>query len=171
MKLRLIPLFSITSIVILMIAMSARQRTDAQQPPVPLPPPESTADPLPVDREKYSPTHYGIPETLAGFEVVAVVSHETNPCSPSDYMEVIIQATEPSLDEYLRGNMPQSIVTAMEALQSIYPTGFISVVGPIEDKDGFFVQLEQNYLELQQTITRGGCLSFGRASSSDKDEE
>src|SRR5690606_21422678 len=42
-------------------------------------PTESTTEPLPVDREKYSPARYGIPETLGGLQVVAVVSHETNP--------------------------------------------------------------------------------------------
>lgn len=159
MKIRALPFFTVASIVILFIAMSARQRTDAQEPPLPLP--ESTAEPIPVDREKYSPARYGIPDKLAGFDVVAVVSHETNPCSPEGYMDVMIQANEPSLDEYLRGDTPQGVQLAMQELQAIYPAGSVSVLGPIQDVDGLFVLLEKNYLAGQRAIALGGCISRG----------
>ena len=161
----LLPLLSIASIVILFIAMSARQRTDAQQPPLPLPvAPESTAEPLPVDREKYSPARYGIPETLGGLQVVAVVSHETNPCSPEGFMNVILQSNEPSLDEYLQSDTTQqSVELAMRELKAMYPdpAASVSVVGPIEDMDGLFVRLEENYLAGQRAIALGGCIRFG----------
>ncbi len=159
----LLALLSIASIVILFIAMSARQRTDAQQPPLPLPP-ESTAEPLPVDREKYSPARYGIPETLGGLQVVAVVSHETNPCSPEGFMNVILQSNEPSLDEYLQSDTTQqSVELAMQELKAMYPdpAASVSVVGPIEDMDGLFVRLEENYLAGQRAIALGGCIRFG----------
>jgi hypothetical protein len=164
MKFRLISLFVIASIVIVFIAMSARQRTDAQQPPLPLPLSESTADPVPVDREKYSPARYGIPETLGGLEVVAVISHETNPCSSEDFMQVMLQANESSLDEYLQGNTPQSVETAALELQVIYPAGFVSISGPIQDMDALFVRLEENYLAAVQDIALGGCVPWGGGS-------
>src|SRR5690606_41951280 len=116
----LLAFLSIASIVILLIAMSTRQRTDAQQPPLPLPvAPESTAEPLPVDREKYSPARYGIPATLAGFEVLAVVTHEQNPCSPEDFLQVYLQGVESSLEEYQQGNTPANVGKAFDELRLI----------------------------------------------------
>ena len=123
--------------------------------------PESTAEPIPVDREKYSPARYGIPDKLAGFEVVAVISHETNPCSPEDFLNVMLQATEPTLEEYLRGDTPQGVEAAMKELQAIYPKGGISISGPIEDMDALFVRLEENYLSGLRAIANGGCVPLG----------
>jgi hypothetical protein len=165
MKLRIIPLFSIASIVILFIAIlfiaiSARQRTDAQQPPLPLPLPESTAEPLPVDREKYSPARYGIPATLAGFEVLAVVSHEQNPCSPEDSMVVHLQGTDETWDKDRPNETSVKVTEALNELLALYPNAVISTSNRIEDLDTFFMQLEQISIMSQQSVATGHCVPF-----------
>jgi hypothetical protein len=161
MKLRLISLFSIASIVILFIAMSARQRTDAQQPPIPLPLPESTAEPIPVDREKYSPARYGIPATLAGFEVLAVVTHEHNPCSIENYMEVHLQESDETWDKDRPNQTSASITAALTELTALYPNAVISTSGRIDDLDTFFMQLEQASRMSQESVATGRCIPSG----------
>jgi hypothetical protein len=158
MKLRLIPLFSIASIVILMIAMSARQRTDAQQPPLPLPLPESTADPLPVDREKYSPVRYGIPATLAGFEVLAVVAHDQNPCSPEDLVVVHLQGSDETWDKERPSQTSANITEALNELLALYPNAVIMTGDRIDDLDTFFIQLEQASRTSQESVATGRCI-------------
>jgi hypothetical protein len=160
MKFRLLSLFAITSIVILMIAMSARQRTDAQQPPIPLPLPESTADPLPVDREKYSPARYGIPARLAGLEVLAVVGHEQNPCSPEDAVVVHLQGSDEIWDKDRPNQTSASVTEALMELVALYPNAVIMTSDRIVDLDTFFMQLEQQSIMIQQSVATGYCVPF-----------
>jgi hypothetical protein len=163
MKKKLIPFLSITSIVMLFITISASQRIDAQEPPHPIPLPlaESTAEPAPVDREKYAPARYGIPDRLGGFEVLAVVTHEHNPCSPADFMEVYLQGVDATFEEYQQGNTPANVGKAFEELRVINPSAVISIGGIIEDKDAFFRLLEESNLQRQLAVTSGHCLPIG----------
>lgn len=154
----LLTFLSTTSIVILFIAMSARQRTDAQQPPLP---PESTAEPRPVDREKYSPARYGIPEKLAGFEVLAVVTHEHNPCSPEDFMSVYIQVPRSTASEYLQSPTAAQIDEAMVELNKLYPKAGISTFGPYVHSDVFFAQLDKTMRQAQEVVALGRCYPLG----------
>lgn len=179
MQKKIIPFLSIISIGVLFIALSARQGTDAQEPPLPLPLPgsESTAEPVPVDHEKYSPARYGIPNTLGGFEVLAVVTHEHNPCSIEDFMAVYLQGVDATFEQYQQGNTPASVGKALEELGLINPSAVISIGSIVEDREAFFRLLEESNLQRQSAVLSGHCVPLGRpaveaeASKVDKHDE
>lgn len=150
MKASIVSVFTLASLAVFIIVMT---NSNAQHDLLPLP--EATKAASVIDREPYSPARYGIPETLAGFEVVAVVTHAQNPCSKEDFMEV-----------HLRGDS-QQLLEAAEILAADHPNVVISFSDSIENQnedenlDIFFSQLEQRRLLSVQAVQTGRCRPFG----------
>jgi predicted RNase H-like HicB family nuclease len=123
--------------------------------------PESSAEVQPVDRSQYAPERYGLPKILGGFEVVAVVGGDTNPCTPADAIIVYLQGVDATYKDYQQGDTPENASMALEELVKLYPKAAISIGSPIEDMEAFFRVLEEQKIYGEQAMARGGCEPLG----------
>lgn len=52
----------------------------------------------------FAPSNFGVPETINGRPVLAVFTAENKACQPENHMEIVLGATEPSHENFIRSN-------------------------------------------------------------------
>lgn len=63
---------------------------------------------------QYSPSRYGLPETIAGHKTLAVFTSEDTMCMKAGFKHLVLQATEQDVDTYLLNSQPKEIRAALE---------------------------------------------------------
>lgn len=80
----------------------------------------------------YDPAQYGVPDTLGGHKVLAVLTPQDVACMPSGAKRVVLQTSEPNVHEYLES--PKPITEILELLKQLpgeeETKWIIEVVGP-----------------------------------------
>ncbi|HEX2621202.1 MAG TPA: hypothetical protein VHL11_13670, partial [Phototrophicaceae bacterium] len=118
--------------------------------------PESTAE-IPNDLlERCSPAHFGIPDTIGGYKVIAVLSSENSACIPAGIIQLEVQTTEPDVDSYLGGDSPKNITEAIHALG--IPNVTVSVSGPGGNLETIIRGNERWNAAMR---AQGGCIKLG----------
>lgn len=67
--------------------------------------PVPTASPPP---SPYDPASHGVPSIVAGHKVLAVFSSSSTVCMPSQEKRLVLQATEESVEEFLKHVQPEA---------------------------------------------------------------
>ncbi|MBC8172205.1 MAG: hypothetical protein H7X77_11050 [Anaerolineae bacterium] len=106
-------------------------------------------------RERYSPAHFGIPDTIAGYPVLAVLSAENTECMPDWELRLQFQTTETSREDYLASETGQKIQQAVDALGISGAT--ISVSGPGSSLESLIRENER----WNEGMRAGGCIKSG----------
>lgn len=52
----------------------------------------------------YNPSKYGIPASLAGYKVIAVIAEDNTSCLASGEKRLILQTTDTSIDDFLKAS-------------------------------------------------------------------
>lgn len=72
--------------------------------------------------QTFDPAHYGLPNIIAGYRVLAVLSHENQHCLPPDFKRIIIQIDSDKIEGFHDGGpagpQHQSIAEALHELDS-----------------------------------------------------
>ncbi|MEO8610984.1 MAG: hypothetical protein ABI690_24015 [Chloroflexota bacterium] len=115
----------------------------------------STPDPF----ASYAPATYGIPDSIAGYEVLAVKTLENTACMMPDTMLLLLQSDKENVDAFLESANPQTILEALKNL-GLKVAIELEYMGPDTwDKEQFI----SNTDEWNRTMKSGGCLLGGPA--------
>lgn len=139
----LLPLLTLSLAAVMF--MTAPQPTTSQQyfpPATPTPPGyiEATSEVDVTDtlRETYSPAHYGIPERINGYRVLAVRSAENTACMRTDELRLHIQTDDTAYEHFVANNRQTQVQQAVDALEVTYPGIMyvtVWIVGPATSLD------------------------------------
>lgn len=167
MKIVRVMSFLVSMVVLVGIVTSSRQPLSSQE-PLPLPP-EGTAEPTPktkktpipqptydvvVNEELYAPARYGIPDTIAGYNVLAVLAPDNTMCMPEGTMRIVVQVVEKTMDDYLASNTSEDIYKALEGLNVSVD---LHVVGPGVVKETLLTENEKWNINSRSD----GCIQLG----------
>lgn len=137
----------LSGLIIALLAPGIISLTQANSQPIPLPSavpaiaPEATDE---IDFSAYDPAKFGIPETLAGYTVIAVLSSDNTECVPSGFHRVVVQAPQPTVDEYLKSDALTSVQAEMNELgKSMASDWVIQFVGPALKKEEFLAEISR----------------------------
>ncbi|MCA9914502.1 MAG: hypothetical protein KC496_14210 [Anaerolineae bacterium] len=91
----------------------------------------------------YDPALYGLPDTLAGYTVIAVQTPENTICFHGDKQRLTLQATENTIDHFLTNADPAAITTALIqlGLADQFDHGY-TFVGPGVTREQIIQQLQ-----------------------------
>lgn len=80
----------------------------------------------------YDPAQYGVPDTLGGYKVLAVLTSQDVACMPSGRKSIVLQASEPNVHEYLESPKPTTEIRAfLRQVPGEEETNWqVGVVGP-----------------------------------------
>lgn len=80
----------------------------------------------------YDPAQYGVPDTLGGYKVLAVLNPDDVACIGSRSKRIVLQTTEPNVHEYLDSPKPiREIIDYLRQIPGEEVTNWqVEVVGP-----------------------------------------
>lgn len=78
----------------------------------------------------YKPATYGIPDTIAGYTVLAVKTSENTACMLSGTKRIIVQTSDSDVDEFLRNNNPNAVQQELASLKLATTNWELEYVGP-----------------------------------------
>jgi hypothetical protein len=102
--------------------------------------------------DSYDPIRFGIPETIGGYRVLAVLSEENSACMKPGEKRLVLQSLQPTIDGALRGFPKER--SELEQWES-------SIVGPGLTREQLVSQLEQLY----RSFKVHGCASLDLPST------
>ena len=103
--------------------------------------PHATSTPTPVS--PYSPSNYGLPNTIAGYKVLAVLTDNTLACMMPGKKRLILQANQASIEDYLKASDPMALDTALHQVGLTTDEVEIEVVGPTTTLDGILLEIQK----------------------------
>jgi hypothetical protein len=112
----------------------------------------------------YDPARYGLPSTIGGYQVLAVLTSDNNACMLPGEKVLVLEATQQSVEEYLRTSNIPDIKT--ELRQKGFPDFAQSgpqIVGPGTKLDEFLSEVKKSNAFAQQY----GCVTSGPAPTPD----
>ena len=121
----------------------------------------------PVDRptstpiNPYAPAYYGIPNTIAGYNVLAVLTSDNLACMLPGEKRLVLQANESTLEEYLAKSQPLSIQEELKRLGLTEMTAGVEIAGPGSTLE----QLVEEVNKWNQEATIRGCVQLGPTGS------
>jgi hypothetical protein len=118
-------------------------------------------------RTSYDPATYGLPNQIAGYDVLAAVPTNFHLCAEINTITIVIQVSEPTMDEYLRNGGTQKSI--FEAVREIDPAGklIIEVVGSGTTREKIWAEyatLEQGMRNAQVGCVRSVLPILGNGS-------
>lgn len=92
----------------------------------------------------YDPALYGLPDTLAGYTVIAVQTSENTICLHSERKRLILQATESTTDYFLASADPDAVTAELIQLGLVdqFEHGY-TFVGPGVTQEQIILELEK----------------------------
>lgn len=120
----------------------------------------------PSAADPYDPALYGVPETLAGYRVLVVLTPTNTACMPPDVGRLVLQADQRSLEEHLQVTQPIDIERALEKHGLRPHQWMIQTVGPGVTREEVIAENES----WNEQAMRLGCVQLGpiRMSSGDQ---
>jgi hypothetical protein len=88
----------------------------------------ATLTPTPIN--PYAPSKYGLPDTIAGYKVFAVLPVDTVACSRPGMKTLILQASQTSVEDFLKASDPKALDTALRQAGLTASEVEIQFVGP-----------------------------------------
>lgn len=105
--------------------------------------------------ELYSPSHFGIPDSIGGYPVLAVFTSANTECMPDGEIRIQFQIPATTPEEYFQGNTAATIIEAVDKLG--LPDITIMVAGPGSDLETIIRENER----WNAGIRASGCIQFG----------
>jgi hypothetical protein len=92
--------------------------------------PTSVLPPLADSPDQFDPKTYGLPDTIAGYRVLGVVTPKNKACIMDGSNTLVLQTTDPTVQDYLKSFRQTDVMKAMSEM-GLNTTGWnISVAGP-----------------------------------------
>jgi len=104
----------------------------------------------------YDPSRYGVPSTINGYKVIAVLAPDNTLCMPEWEKRVVVQATSSDLQSYQDADESNQIIHSLDALDKT--TWTIEIVGPGVTFEQFVAENEKG----NATAKANGCARLGR---------
>lgn len=161
----IVPLMFVTSILLV-----AQQDVSPEQ-PIPIPTnPEATAEvtSIPIDTSLYEPSHYNIPDTIAGYKVVAVISSENTECYPDGIILLKLQVPDLPLDP---SDLSPTITSLSSVREAVYASGIPKLTWGTVYPDATLESLVRANESWNQARRLNGCMKLGRPSDDENDYE
>ena len=115
---------------------------------------------VPALPESFDPQTYGLPEVIAGYEVLAVLTSDNQACLPPGQNRLVLQSAHPTLEDYLSeqdGGQAPDVGTALEELGLNLAEWTWSIGGPYATRDKVIQDIQEWNLYAQQH----GCSRSG----------
>jgi len=129
--------------------------------PSPNTPMNPTATPSADPKSTYDPATYGIPDTIAGYRVLAVKTLENTACMLPNTLQLILQASNPNVESFLENNRSDQVQAELAKLQltRLVVRWETTFAGPalVWDWDKFISGND----EWNAQMKRHGCLKLG----------
>ena len=136
-------------IIIIAFAISSTIRANSLILLTPVPTPDPAAP--------YDPALYGIPDTIAGYEVLAVMTSDNTTCMRSGIKQLILRAVARDFETFQNNINADAVIRELEMLGKAQEYGGISYVGPGTSKEQI-IALNENQNEQNRKV---GCPNFG----------
>ena len=92
----------------------------------------------------YDPAHYGLPPTIAGYKVLAVLTSDNTACMPPGTKRLVLQSSQPNVESYLAQSDPAAIERELERLGfADFYGGGIEIDGPASITQAFLSELKK----------------------------
>lgn len=116
----------------------------------------------------YDPAQYGLPESLGGYKVLAVLTPDNTACMPAESKRAILQATQGSISDYLKESDAGEIQNELKKLKANDPTMWeVMIVGPNTNLDDFISENQK----WNDQVKQFGCVTaFPAATGTNKTE-
>ncbi len=116
--------------------------------------PHATPTPTPVN--PYAPSIYGIPDTLAGYNVLAVLAADTEACLQPGKKHLILQVSQTSVEDFLKASDPKALDTALRQADLTVDKVEIGIAGP-----GTTLDVMLSELQKWNQLMKNGCVQDG----------
>ncbi len=127
--------------------------------PYPTEQPTSVLPPLLDSPEQFDPKTYGIPETIAGYKVLAVITSANTACWAPAPKQLVLQSTASSADAFLNSGQATDVEKAMKDLGLNPSEWSMSFGGPGSTRE----QVISGTQEWNRLMEKGGCVHSGPA--------
>ena len=98
----------------------------------------------PPQRHGYDPTQFGIPRSLGGYPVLAVLDDRNSPCMRPGQRRLVIQSSQLTAESGPRDFPKQRIQQELQALNlGEYTKAEFTVIGPGESRERLLMRLEK----------------------------
>ena len=78
--------------------------------------PTSALPPLADSPDQFDPKTYGLPDTIAGYKVLGVVTPKNKACMMDGSNTLVLQTTDPTVQDYLKNFRQADVVKAMSEM-------------------------------------------------------
>jgi hypothetical protein len=105
----------------------------------------------------YRPADHGLPDVIAGYRILGVITPENTACTPAGTKRVVLQVAEPTVEDFL--NSSPDFVAAQHELERIDPATRwgIAIVGPRTTAE----QIARGNPEWNAAFADGNCVRLG----------
>ncbi len=132
--------------------------------PYPTPPDVPTVAPTPAlpplndAPDQFDPKTYGLPDTIAGYNALGVLTSENTACRPAGRKTLVLQSIEPTLQDALKNDRTADVMKALSALGLNTDEWDTSVAGPNSTREQLIadVQAENKEMETYGCVSTGG---------------
>ncbi len=121
--------------------------------PYPAEQPTSMLPPLLDSPDQFDPKTYGLPEVIAGYRVLAVKTSTNTACLPQLEKTLVLQTTEPNVQDSLKNFRSTDVDTAMEELGLKQAEWGLEIAGPGASRDQLITLIQ----ETNKQLAISGC--------------
>jgi hypothetical protein len=111
---------------------------------------------LPDPFTPYDPATFGIPETLAGYRILAVTSSQNSPCLPANTQEVLIQAIDPMPENPMVARGNGDVIFELKKINPDVQWG-LSYIMPVPFNRAGFASRQDSWNQAM----KNGCIILG----------
>lgn len=106
----------------------------------------------------FDPARYGVPDTIAGHKVLAVLSADNTMCTPPHDLTLIVRVGSPDPQSYQGSSESQDLNAAMAEFSHPGWTWVLDTIGPDVRLDSFLSEIER----WNQQMKISGCIQYAR---------
>ena len=119
--------------------------------------PTPALPPLADSPDQFDPKTYGLPDRIAGYNVLGVLTSENTACRPPGRKTLVLQTTDPTLEDYLKNSRPADVMQALAGLGLNTIEWDFSVGGPSSTREQMIADVQAQNKEMEKY----GCVSTG----------
>jgi hypothetical protein len=109
------------------------------------------------NNSSYRPEAHGLPEVIAGYRILGVMTPENTACMPENSKRVVVQVAAPSVQSFLSGS--PDVIAVRDELRRLYPDIMwgLAIVGPNATAE----QIARGNPEWNATFADRDCIRLG----------
>jgi hypothetical protein len=121
--------------------------------------PTPALPPLNDSPDQFDPKTYGLPDTIAGYTVLGVITPQNQACIMDGRNTVVLQTTDPTVQDYLKNSQPADVMKALAGLGLSTTQWGYSIAGPGSTRE----QLIAGAQAWNKESEKYGCVTNGPA--------